>query len=1582
MAHVAITVDGGLFSADLLERLGSRPDEVPGQRPADFSLDGARLSEEIQATFSDVQRQWQTFEGRRARHQGSATTLTRDLWMLPVLGLLGFDLTYQRAALQAGSANFTISHLAGDQEGAPPVHIVAHDQELDRRGDARQSPHALVQDYLNRSDCLWGVVTNGKKLRLLRDSKRFAKPTYVEFDLEAMVAGNLYSEFVVLFRLAQRTRLPRGTADAHESWLERYYQQGIAEGGRVRERLSEGVHQALLTLGSGFLAHPGSAQLRDAFGAGGIDETGYYRQLLRLVYRLLFLMVAEERRLLLVPDHENAARQRIYTDWYSITRLRQLAERRFTGDRHSDLFEGLKQTFLLFRDEKHAAMLGLTALDGELFGGGACRDLEAAACRNEDLLRAVFRLSRFQESPEGPRRRGTGVWQRVNYAGLDVEELGSVYEGLLEYRPYVDRERWTFDLVKGSQRKETASYYTPHPLIIELIDSALVPVMEERLAKATTPEEKERTLLGLKVVDPAAGSGHFLLAAARRIGRELARVRTGEPEPAPEAQRAAIRDVVRHCLYAVDRNPLAVDLCKVALWIEGHNTGHPLSFLDHHVKLGDSLIGVFDLKVLEKGIPDDAYKPLTGDDKQVARDLKRRNKREAEGQETLGLFGTQDLAAAEAGIARAARELEALEDDSPAAVHEKGRRYYEFRELHADFRRLRQACDLWTAAFFAKLEKPVPGAPERVPTTDHVLRAVRNQPGIQGVMKTALELAHEHRFFHWPIEFAGVFDNGGFDVALGNPPWRVSQISEEAFFSAHDKRIARLAGAERKQAIADLAVEQPNLWRAFQSALHGVAAMNVYLRASGRYSPPLEGKINAYSLFARVFLASTSPNGRSGFMVPTGIATDESNETFFASLFRKRQLVSLLSFHETRGWFKGTDERKPFCLLTLGAQKEATVFMFSIRKLSELDIPERKFTMNLEELNLFSPNTKMCPTFRTEVDAQITKKLYNTHPILKTDSASQDGDTWCVHSQQGLFNMTGASALFRQSSQMQSSGGCLEGMVWTHNATRFLPLYEGKMIWQFDHRYGTFEGLERRPENAPLGRPSVDQLRDPHWQVKPWYWVNEESVNSALDSENERSRWLIGWRDVTNAGAERTMIAAAIPCVGVGHTLPLLFVAAASDPALRCALLANLNAIPFDFVARQKIGGTHMTYGCLKQLPTLARSSYSAADLDFIVPRVLELTYTAWDMQPFARDLGYEGEPFRWDTERRAELRAQLDAYYAYLYGVSKKELRYILDPKDVMGEDYPSETFRVLKENEMRPPPRGYGEYRTQRLVLEAYDRFATDGTFDPARLVDEEYFPVVRDALRGAQDQLKKLVARANQEPRPVLFVEGASDAPIVEAAWRALFPGEPMPFTILAAGGTEQMKSLAGKGGALKMALDKTILALADNDGAGRTLSDASDFKKLKAGGIWSQLENGIWWCLLAPGKELRQVMERFEIPATNWPCTVEQCFSAALRRQAAADGAYAVARKLFPDLLVGLKDERTDPLWELDEADDAYWYVRSPHPDCKEPFAAWVADPARLTPGNFSGFGTLLTQLKELLAQGRANGRQPPQQRRLA
>ncbi len=398
---------------------------------------------------------------------------------------------------------------------------------------------------------------------------------------------------------------------------------------------------------------------------------------------------------------------------------------------------------------------------------------------------------------------------------------------------------------------------------MELIDSALVPVMEERLAKATTPEAKERALLDLKVVDPAAGSGHFLLAAARRIGKELARVRTGEPEPAPEAQRAAIRDVVRHCLYAVDRNPLAVDLCKVALWIEGHNTGRPLSFLDHHVKLGDSLIGVFDLKVLEKGIPDDAYKPLTGDDKEVARELKKRNRQEREGQETLGLFGSEDLAAAEAGIARAARELEAFEDDSPAAVHEKGRRYRAVpraaRRLPApapglrplDRGVLRQAGEARSRRARAhpdhRPRAPGPAQPARHPGR-HEDRA-RAGPGapllpLAARVPRGLRRRRLRRGARQPAVGANQAPGAG---VLRQPRSARSP-------SAPNK-------AARERLIKDLPKRNPALAAELEQAKHAAEAASLFVRASGRFPLTAVGDVNTYALFAETFLSLPSKTG-------------------------------------------------------------------------------------------------------------------------------------------------------------------------------------------------------------------------------------------------------------------------------------------------------------------------------------------------------------------------------------------------------------------------------------------------------------------------------------------------------------------------------------------------------------------------------------------------------------------------------------------------------------------------------------------------------------------------------------------------
>jgi len=257
-----------------------------------------------------------------------------------------------------------------------------------------------------------------------------------------------------------------------------------------------------------------------------------------------------------------------------------------------------------------------------------------------------------------------------------------------------------------------------------------------------------------------------------------------------------------------------------------------------------------------------------------------------------------------------------------------------------------------------------------------------------------------------------------------------------------------------------------------------------------------------------------------------------------------------------------------------------------------------------------------------------------------------------------------------------------------------LPLYEAKMIHQFDHRWATYESGDSRDA-------TLEEKADPDFEVTPRYWVDKSEVAQRLSAKGWDREWLMGWRDICRATDERTVIASVIPSSGAGNQMPLMLFAEVTKTRTFAALLGNLTGLVFDFVARHKVGGTHLNYFIYKQLPALAPNRYSETELAFITSRVLELTYTAHDLNPWAKDLGYEGPPFRFDPDRRAQLRAELDAYYARLYGLTRDELRYILDPADVMGEDYPSETFRVLKKNELRD----FGEYRTQRLVLEAWD-------------------------------------------------------------------------------------------------------------------------------------------------------------------------------------------------------------------------------------------------------------------------------------
>lgn len=442
---VTVRSEGGLLPPDLLARIAANDAELAGLRPDDFGLaSGERLTEAASRAWARVRTYWAAFrsasDGLGPRESG--TTETRDQWIRPLLHELGWrELTYRAAAEEVEGKRFPISHRGGEGDGldAPPVHVISFRYALDKPAPAggggtgalpglRVSPHSLVQDYLNRTDHLWGVVTNGLKLRLLRDNLSFSRPAFVEFDLEGMLDGGVYADFVLLFLLLHRTRLAAPGVAPRACWLERWREDAAAQGMRALENLRKGVEAALVALGQGLLEHPANEQLRARLLDGRLTGAGYYRQLLRLVYRLLFLLAAEERDLLFPPGAD-PTRRAVYSEHYGVGRLRELVGRRRAADRHDDLWRSLTITFAMLRDEEGSGeRIGLSALGGGLFDADACPDLDGAIVANDRLLAAIRGLA-FAKDPK------TGLTRRVNYRDMDVEELGSVYEGLLELQP-------------------------------------------------------------------------------------------------------------------------------------------------------------------------------------------------------------------------------------------------------------------------------------------------------------------------------------------------------------------------------------------------------------------------------------------------------------------------------------------------------------------------------------------------------------------------------------------------------------------------------------------------------------------------------------------------------------------------------------------------------------------------------------------------------------------------------------------------------------------------------------------------------------------------------------------------------------------------------------------------------------------------------------------------------------------------------------------------------------------------------------------------------------------------------------------
>ena len=1377
MDYTSIHIYGHLLSDDILHNI-ERDNTLIGNRDQDFGMD-ISVSSAIDYVWSSLRNDWNFYKERAGNERLAGrdpygTRRARDL-MERLLQSLGYKLDRQVANIEVAGTGYDISYTCQELGKMPFIVIgenISTDGSIDtldkcsldyraKGGMRKKSAHATMLEYLNATENVYGIISNGHLLRIIRNSGQLVKLTYIEFDLRRMLEEDKYTEFCLMFRLLHASRFR--TSGDEPCVMERWFNMSIESGNRIRNGLSRAVQTTMETIGNAVLTSKGEGNdaLRRAFADGTMDAAKLNKELIHFIYRLLFLFIIEERGLVYqipdsvdAPDYKQQCQwQDIYKKYYAASRLRRLSELSYLKQRqYSDLWQGLMDTFHLFEPDTFGEKLGIKPLGGVLFGTETLHWLKQCQVSNRDLLAAFAALNEFTDERQ----------QRVkiNYSSLDVEEFGSVYEGILEMRPFVQpgvaASDWQFGFVGGLDRQSTSSYYTRPDLVQNLIKTTLEPVIKEKMADCATTEEKVKALLNMKVCDAASGSGHIVLAMARTIAWYVCTLRTGEDNPASLDYRQALREVISRCVYAVDYNPDAVELCKVVLWIEGYCAGKPLSFLDHHIRCGNSVLGVSDLQMLIDGVPD---KALTAEDKDTLKALKRLNQEAVKAvngntgnEPTFGFenpFGIEEMSIAQIGLADKIRFINHLPEET---LEQEIVKQLRWQELMASARVdcLRRACDIYAYAFYHtvkadELYKDKGGTNKEldleaeVPYTKTVMRALQEIEAMECLekgkplptyyrqlsadFKTEVKrMAEEQRFFHWCVEFPEVFAaNKGFDVMCGNPPWDKIKVEDKKWFESHGRADIVNAGtaSQRKKAIADLPVSDPILYKEYTKALADAEALSRFVRLAGRFDLTATGDIDLYPMFAELCLSFSKEAW--GLVLPTGIAVNDSNKAFFSKLIDESRLVSIYSFENEEKLFEIHHSFK-FCLLTCCSQKDTPHPVsggFYLRRVDHLLDPRRIYTLQTSDFARLNPNTKTCPVFRTSRDAKLTAKIYRNSTILYNETTGDN--PWNVKFSR-MLDMSNDSYLFRTYAQLTAQGATLNGNTFTTvDGETYVPLYEGKMIWHYNHHYGTWPTEGERPNS--INTPSENELANPDSYIMPWYWVPLAAVKDRLvkyDKDGNivwewKHKWLFAFRDVTNAMTERTFIIAPIPdAKGVGHTATLLFAERGCMPG--ASLYGMMSSLIFDYTTRQKIGGTHASINYVKQFPVLTPDQIPSTMQWQIVKRVAELCYFNHDMDGWASELWEEmseeqraelpqlgaHQPWVYNPERRAVLQAELDAIFAHLYGLNTEDLVYILDPEDVCGKGCINETFRVLKDNELRQ----YGEYRTKRLVLEAWNK------------------------------------------------------------------------------------------------------------------------------------------------------------------------------------------------------------------------------------------------------------------------------------
>ena len=1199
------------------------------------------------------------------------------------------------------------------------------------------TPHGQILRYLTTAEVAsegrirWGILTNGDSWRLYDYKARPRSTGYFEANLGDILGLDDPDYGLRLFYLLFRRQSFTPQEGAADSFLD----YALAEGKRYEQRVAGDLSRVVFDEVFPWLV--------DALAVGPEDNLMEVRDAaLVFLYRLFFILYAEDRGLLPVndPRYDNYGLRKPVRD--------HIAERMKRDDvfssTASNYYDHLTNLFRLI--DRGDVSIGLPPYNGGLFSSEAAPLLGRVRLPDNIVARVVYELShtRMEEMGEIFRRF-------VNYRDMSVQQLGSIYERLLERQPVRNDFGEITIQPNPYARKDSGSFYTPQELVDLIVERTLKPLSEERLqtferksqslARDRRPKavrhaelrelDPAEAVLDLKVLDPAMGSGHFLVTAVDFLSDYIAHLVECVPavpewldggyvSPLLERVEAIRQDilqrardsnwivdesqlsdqaiirrmVLKRCIYGVDKNPMTVELAKVSLWLHSFTVGAPLSFLDHHLRCGDSLLGMS----------------------------------VAEGTQELRRLAGLSAQSAISGAEQATEGMQRIEEMSDSDVAEVQESSTLFRGVEDTTAELRGLLDFlhglrWQTAgktrrSRAEFESPLVEALEQRPADAYQLLASGPRAeeelseGFQNIWTRSKSIAGREGFLHWEVAFPGVWRNwqdirpsGGFDAVIGNPPWDRIKLEEVEWFKIRDLAVASATtDAERKIRIQLLRDQRSPLVDEFDAAKEWATKLGKLIRKSGHYPLLGGGDVNLYSLFVERAMNLVKPDGFVGLLTPSGIYADKTAADFFKSVSTTGRVGGLFDFENRRletglpPYFPDVDSRFKFCTLIFGREERSfpeTEFAFFLHDTETIRDSDRCFPLEPEDFARVNPNTATAPVFRTRRDAEITRYIYENHPVLVKHSLGQDGKAWPVR-YHTMFHMTNDSGLFRTAERLDAEGYYpVGGNRWQKGEELYLPLFEGKMVQAFDHRAASVvinpENLHRpaQPEPATIG-----QHQDPAWLPTHLYWVPASECEWPPGLN-----WVLGFKEITAPTNARTFIATLMPAVGFGNKIPIL--KPETTDRQEWLLAANLNAMVFDFVTRQKIQGQTLNLFIVEQLPVIPDEAY---DRPFgmrtaratVRDHVLRLTYTAHDMAPFARDLGFDGPPFIWNEEERRHLRARLDALYFHLYGISREDAAYILD------------TFPIIRRQDMKE----FKKYRTKEMVLAYMNALAAGDT------------------------------------------------------------------------------------------------------------------------------------------------------------------------------------------------------------------------------------------------------------------------------